>query len=162
MTTAISRGLVYTARTHQLLEGMLGSLEEMGVRRELIGVFHGTAGADLPSIKREELGQFPILLTTQAQIQAASARHDSGIESDQLGLEELLVYRGKDRLCIWDEAFQSSLADSVRAVDLAGAVGFLERVLSKQTADGVWELRQSSSPAAALRLMSSQQSRQQS
>ncbi len=150
LTTAISRGLVYTARTHQLLEGMLATLtdKDMGVRRELIGVFHGTAGADLPSIKREELSQFPILLTTQAQIQSASARHDAGIEPDQLDLEELLVYGGKDRLCIWDEAFQSSLADSVKTVDLAGAVGLLDRVMPKKTVGGAWDLRQSSSPAA--------------
>ena len=118
----LSRGVLYSCRTHKLIEGMLKALEGMGVPRQLVGVFHGTAGAELDSINREDLGRFPILLTTQAQLQAASAFHGSN-HPNGLDLEGLLVYGGKDRLCIWDEAFQSSLAESVITSRLAIAIG---------------------------------------
>jgi len=129
-----SRGVIYSCKTHKLIGGMLQALEVMGVPRELVGVWHGTSDADVsvPSIKAEAIGQFPILLTTQAQLQNASARHDAPHEAChdmKVGLEDLLIYRGRDRLCIWDESFQSALAESACTEDLTMAVGALEKVI---------------------------------
>jgi hypothetical protein len=95
----MARGALYSCRTHKLLTGMLQALELMGVPRELVGVFHGTTDAAIPSISREEISLFPILLTTQVQLRNGSARHDRhhGDRKDsKVTLEELLVFRGPD------------------------------------------------------------------
>lgn|GEM_PF-6227931 len=142
----LSRGVIYSCRTHKLIEGMLQALELMGVPRELVGVFHGTdeEKASAPTIRAETIGQFPILLTTQAQLQNASARHDAqaaGCHDKKVSLEDLLVYGGKDRLCIWDESFQSALAESACTEDLTMAVGALEKVVKDLGPTDVLTLR---------------------
>lgn len=133
---AMARGVLYSCRTHKLLQGMLNALELMGVPRELVGVFHGTAGAAVPSIKREVVDRFPILLTTQQQIQKGSAEYAEGDHENGL-LEQLLVHRGRDRLVIWDEAFRSSLADVAHTEQLALAVGALRGLLGKNGGGGL-------------------------
>ena len=134
LTGPLSRGVLYSCRTHKLIEGMLQALEVMGVPRDLVGVFHGTDGAAVPSIRRQDIGKFPILLTTQAQLQNGSARHDrpwTGRKDEGLDLEELLLYAGRDRLTIWDEAFQSSLADSASTKRLSMGLGSLRQTVSE-------------------------------
>lgn len=143
----VTRGVIYSCRTHKLIGGMLQSLEVMGVPRGLVGVWHGSDDAPVPSIKREEIGRFPILLTTQAQLQNASARHDGpqgGGSGAGVNLKDLLVYGGKDRLCIWDEAFQSALAESACTEDLTMAVGALEKVVKDLGSTDVLTLRDAS------------------
>lgn len=141
----VTRGVIYSCRTHKLIEGMLQALEVMDVPRELVGVFHGTSDKEVsvPSIRAEAIGRFPILLTTQAQLQNASARHDvpqKAGSDDGVTLEELLVYRGKDRLAIWDEAFQSSLADSACTARLSLGLGGLKQAVENLSSDKALEL----------------------
>jgi hypothetical protein len=141
----VTRGVLYSCRTHKLIEGMLQALELMGVPRELVGVFHGTSDKEVsvPSIRADAIDRFPILLTTQAQLQNASARHDVPQEAgsdDGVTLEDLLVYLGKDRLAIWDEAFQSSLADSASAHLLSLGLGGLKQAVENLASDKVLEL----------------------
>jgi len=140
----LSRGVLYSCRTHKLIEGMLQALEVMGVPRDLVGVFHGTEGAAVPSIRRQDIGRFPILLTTQAQLQNGSARHDrpwTGRKDEGLDLEELLLYAGRDRLTIWDEAFQSSLADSASTERLSMGLGSLRQAVSELPDGGLLPLK---------------------
>ena len=145
---SLSRGVLYSCRTHKLIAGMLQALEVMGVPREQVGVWHTSDDAAVASIKRGDIGQFPILLTTQAQLQNGSARHDgTGLVGDGVGLEELLVYGGKDRLVVWDEAFQSTLAESADTESLSMAFGALRERVKELGPDDVLSLREVESEA---------------
>jgi hypothetical protein len=144
---AHSRGVLYSASSLALLVNMKKALAEMGVPDRLVGVFHSNpkARVDLPSIKASELGNYPILLCTQQMLQSASARYEvKRREPSQpivgTDVEDLLLFKDKDRLAIWDEAFQSTLAESASLKALTHGLGALRESVSRLEAGGAIEL----------------------
>jgi hypothetical protein len=156
-----SRGVLYSASSLALLVNMKKALAEMGVPDRAIGVFHSNpkARADLPSIKASDLGDYPILLCTQQMLQSASARYEVKRRNPSqtingTDIEDLLVFKGKDRLAIWDEAFQSSLAESASVTALTHGLGSLRESVSRLEAGNVIELQDSTETQSEARLLS--------
>jgi len=154
-----SRGILYSAKTIKLLDNMLKALDLMGVPRSEVGVFHSKEQALVPSIDATDIGRYPVLLCTQQMLQAASERYEAkrqnpGQKIRGVDLEELLVFKGKDRLAIWDEAFMSSLADSADLDSLELGIGSLrERVNNLDELDVIeLESTHGSKPGDANRL----------
>jgi len=142
-----ARGVLYSANSLKLLANMKTAMAGMGVPEDAVGVFHNSpkTETDLRSIEASEIGGYPILLCTQQMLQSASARHEGkrnpswgGVGTD---LDDLLVFRGKDRLTIWDEAFQSSLAESANLSALATGLGSIREHVNRLKPGGVIELQ---------------------
>jgi len=145
------RGVLYSASSLALLVNMKAALADMGVPDGVVGVFHSDPKArlDLPTIKKSELGNYPVLLCTQQMLQSASARYENKRREPRqiivgTDLEDLLLFKGKDRLAIWDEAFQSSLAESASVTPLTHGLGSLRESVSRLDPGGVIELQESS------------------
>jgi len=156
-----ARGVLYSASSLALLVNMKKALADMGVPDRAIGVFHSnpSARADLPSIKASDLGDYPILLCTQQMLQSASARHEARRREPNrringTDVEDLLVFKRKDRLTIWDEAFQSSLAESASVTALTHGLGSLRESVSRLDPGGVIELQGSGETQSETRLLS--------
>lgn len=155
-----SRGVLYSASSLALLVNMKKALVDMEVPDSAVGVFHNSSRsrADLPSIKASEIGSYPVLLCTQQMLQSASARYESKQREPQqvvtgTDLEDLLHFKGKDRLTIWDEAFQSSLAESASLSALAMGLGSLRECVARLDAGGVIELQEPVETQSEARLL---------
>lgn len=155
-----SRGVLYSASSLALLVNMKKALVEMGVPNGTVGVFHSNpkARVDLPSVKASELGRYPVVLCTQQMLQSASARYETKHREPKqvvtgTDLEDLLLFKGKDRLTIWDEAFQSSLAESASLSALAMGLGSLRECVARLDAGGVIELQEPVETQSEARLL---------
>lgn len=126
----MSRGLLYTTSNIRLLCDFRQALLDGGVPEDRIGLVYSDSVKDcpVPSIKNAHVGHYPILLATQAMVSAATARDHlpEAVTGDKLRVDELITYRGRERLTVWDEAFSAALAEGASRFQLALAESMLQ------------------------------------
>jgi hypothetical protein len=131
----MSRGLLYAASNTRLLADFRDALIGMGVQGDRIGILY-SKGTECryPSIARSQTSDYPLLLVTQSMLMGCTAREQrrEPVLRGQLTISDLLVYRNRDRLCIWDEAFESAIAEAASRFQLTMAKGALSEPMSRQ------------------------------
>lgn len=122
----MSRGLLYTTSNVRLLCTFRDGLIAAGIPEDRIGLIYsrGVTCAH-PSIAPAHVGHYPILLCTQAMVMAATARDwlpeaEKEIKraEGKLFVDDVVMYRNRERVTVWDESFSSSLAEGLSRFQL--------------------------------------------
>lgn len=127
----MARGGLYTASEVELLCGFRDRLVAAGVPEGLIGLVYSEEtekkkSPRYPSIRHQDVELYPFLLVTQSKLQSASAEDLRGGPRYGIGLDDLLLFRNRRRVCIWDEAFTSCIADALSINQLREVAALLQ------------------------------------